>query len=456
MMSFGVIGVSVKGGNLGLVEAMVIPEAERARRLAELKGFCNFAELVPVYTCNRTEYYYVTSQRPAGVEFRNRLLDFFFHNENKVPFEPRDITSLVAFRALRHLYQVAASLDSLVVGEAQVLGQLKQSLADAQSSGLSGSRLTNIFSDAFRIAKKIRRETPLGQTSVSMINLILESLDEHVAGRPDAKVVLVGAGPMNVRLAEQLTEKGIKNLHFVNRTVTKAQALAERFNAQATSLKSFLAGPSDADVIFTATSAPEPVFTTRTMTNIVPRDGSLLVLDFALPRDVDPEVASLPGMKVHDITQFCAQAERNRRERFRAVDAAEHMIDQAIGRAHVQNAQREFQPVMASALNEGLAYAESNLRRLFENRLSHLSLADRESITYFVRQLVQYANHLPMAALAHHADFTREDCSLLAGYDCVEERPEAETDAEHPAANRCAMRETGLCVGRGISNLDAL
>lgn len=454
MMSFGVIGVSVRGGNLPLLESLVVPDAERRERFNALKEFCNFAELVPVYTCNRSEFYYVTSERPAGLEFRNRLLDFFLRDKS-VNFEHNDITSLVAFRALRHLYRVTASLDSLVVGEAQILGQVKTSLAQAEEMGISGPRLANVFSDAFRVSKKVRRETPLGEYAVSMVNLVMESIETHVEGIKNPSISLVGVGPMNVKLAGALRDRGYSNFVFVNRTEAKAAELALQFGGVSRSLESFLQGPSQADVIFTSTGAPDPIFTTHTMARIAASHDNLLVIDLAVPRDVDPAVGTIANVKVADVAFFRTQAEENRRERFRAVDAAERIIDQAIGRAHMMNAQRSFQPVMASALNEGLAYAETQMRRLFETRLSHLSATDREAVAHFVRQLVQYSNHLPMEALAQQSDIGREDCSLLAGYDCVEERCGAE-DAEHPAANRCAMRESGVCLGKNGNDLDAL
>jgi glutamyl-tRNA reductase len=454
MMSFGIIGVSVRGGNLPLLESLVVPEPERAARLSELKTFCNFIELVPVYTCNRSEYYYLTLERPAGLEFRNRLLDFFLRDK-QVQFEPSDITSLVAFRALRHLYRVTASLDSLVVGEAQILGQVKTAVAQSEAMGLSGPRMANIFSDAFRVSKKIRRETPLGQYSVSMVNLVLDTIIAHLDGQNDPSIALVGVGPMSVKLAGHLKDRGLTNFVFVNRTESKAEGLVAQFGGKAQSLETFLSGPTQVDVVFSATGAPEPVFTPDVMCNISSSSDQLLMIDLAIPRDVDPSVAWREDIRVVDIAHFRAQAEENRRERFRAVDAAERIIDQAIGRAHMQNAQRAFQPVMASALNEGLAYAEAQMRRLFETRLSHLTATDREAVAHFVRQLVQYNNHLPMEALAHHTDISREDCSLLAGFDCVEERCEAD-DHEHPAANRCAMRETGVCLGKVGRDLDAL
>ena len=454
MMSFGVIGVSVRGGNLSLLESFVVPEPQRRERLAALKEFCNFAELVPVYTCNRSEFYYLTSERPAGLEFRNRLLDFFLRDRN-VNFEPSDITSLVAFRALRHLYRVTSSLDSMVVGEAQILGQVKSAVAQAEETGLSGPRLSNIFSDAFRVSKKVRRETPLGEYAVSMVNLVLDSIETHVDGIDNPAIAMVGVGPMSVKLAGALKGRGYSHFVFVNRTETKATELAAQFGGAASSLDSFLAGPTNVDVIFTCTGAPEPIFTADSMSRISGANRSLLVVDLAVPRDVDASVAGVANVKVADVAYFRTQADENRRERFRAVDAAERIIDQAIGRAHMMNAQRSFQPVMASALNEGLAYAESQMRRLFDTRLSHLSATDREAVAHFVRQLVQYSNHLPMEALAQHTDTGREDCSLLAGYDCVEERSTDE-DPAHPSANRCSMRESGVCLGKDGNHLDAL
>lgn len=454
MMSFGVIGVGVKGGNLPLLEALVVPEADRARRLQDLKTFCNFAELVPVYTCNRSEFYYVTADRPAGLEFRNRLLDFFLHDKH-IHFEPSDISSQVAFRALRHLYRVTASLDSMMVGEAQILGQVKTALAQAQEMGLAGTRMANIFSDAFRVAKKIRRETPLGESSVSMVNLLLETIDQHLQGRTRPAIALVGVGPMCVKLAGHLRERGFTDLLFINRTESKAIELAAQFGGQAKSLAAFLAEAGAVDVIFTSTGSPQPIFTRRSMANVVPATGGLLMIDLAVPRDVDAAVAEMKHVTVRDIGHFRTQADRNRRERFRAVDAAERIIDQAIGRAHMVNAQRAFQPVMASALNEGMAYAEAQMRRLFDTRLAHLTATDRETIAHFVRQLVQYSNHLPMEALAHHTDTAREDCALLAGYECVEELSEG-AQPEHPVASRCAMRESGVCLGKIGNDLDAL
>jgi glutamyl-tRNA reductase len=453
MLSLGVIGVSVRaGGNIPLLEALVIPEAERRERLIELKKSCGFAELVPIYTCNRSEFYYIGAEKPAGVDFRNRLLDFFFCSHRQITFEPGDIGCLAAFRALRHLYRVTSSLDSMVVGEAQILGQVKEAVADAEAMGLAGPRLSGIFADAFRVARKIRRETPLGKYAVSMVNLLLDTISTHVAGYSNPRVAIVGVGPMSIKLGAHLRDAGAPELLFVNRTLARATELATRFGGGALSLDEFLTVPPAVDVLFTSTGSEQPIFTRSIGERLAAArrgaaDRGLLIIDLAVPRDVDPAIAGVSGITCLDIPHFRAIADQNRRERFQAVDAAERMIDQAIGRAHKLNAQREFQPVLSASLNESLAYAEAGMQRLFANRLPHLPDPDREAVAHWVRQLVQYTNQLPLAALAEQADIARSECALLAGYDCVEARCGEVGEVDHPAIHRCAVREGGACLG---------
>ncbi|MEW5700999.1 MAG: glutamyl-tRNA reductase [Candidatus Zixiibacteriota bacterium] len=451
MLRFGVIGVSVRsGGNIPLLEALTVPEAEKRERLAALKESCGFREVVPLYTCNRSEFYYIADSG-AGIAYRNRLLDFFLSGRERVAFEPAEISSLTAFRALRHLYRVTSSLDSMVVGEAQILGQVKEAVAFAEEAGLSGPELSAVFADAFRVARKIRRETPIGQYAVSMVNLLLDTISGRVSQRPHPRVVIVGVGPMSIKLGAHLRDAGATTMLFVNRTKARADELAARFGGASLSLEEFLAAPPAHDVLFTSTGSERPIFTRAFGERLIGLRGSVdpgvLIIDLAVPRDVDPVIGDLAGITYLDIPHFRSIADHNRRERFHAVDAAERMIDQAIGRAHKLNAQREFKPVLSSSLNESLAFAESGMRRLFASRLAHLPDTDRDAIAHWVRQLVQYSNQLPLAALAEQADIARSECALLAGYDCVEERADEDGDPDHSVAHRCAVREGGTCLG---------
>ncbi|MCH8990735.1 MAG: hypothetical protein IIA44_03160, partial [Acidobacteria bacterium] len=145
MLSFGIVGVSIRGGNVDLLEAFTIPEPGRVQRLHQLKKACGFDELVAIQTCNRAEFYFIGEAGTSANESRNRVLDFFLSQTDGVSFEPSDLYCHGSFRALRHLYRVAASLDSMMVGESQILGQVKQALNDAQAQNLAGARLAGVF-----------------------------------------------------------------------------------------------------------------------------------------------------------------------------------------------------------------------------------------------------------------------------------------------------------------------
>ncbi len=449
MISFGVIGASIRGGSLRLLEAMTVPADSRATVLTALKEACGFAELTPVFTCNRVEFYYVAQEGPAGNVYRNRLLDFFLRDREKVEFGPADIYAYSAFRAVKHLYRVSASLDSMVVGEAQILGQVKDALVEARTLNLIGPRLEAIFAEAFRVAKKIRRETPLGEHAVSMATLVSTAVDEHLAKWGSSAVAIVGVGPMAGKLADHLrTQDGIKII-FVNRTVAKAQTLAEQYSGRAVSLDQFLAQPPDVDIIFSSTSSADPLFDQEKIDRIRWERNALsplLLIDLAIPRDFDPVVGKSPNVILRDIPYFQTIADTNRRARFVAVDQAEQIVELEIARAHRENAERQFRPVFASTLSEALAYARTGLDKLFATRLDHLSADDRAAISYWVEKLVRYTNQLPVGALAEQADTSRGDCSMIAGYGCMQTRPMPQVQTDDPLANRCAQKQGRACI----------
>jgi glutamyl-tRNA reductase len=449
MISFGVIGASIRSGNVDLLSALTVPEDNRSRVLARLKDACGFDEMVAIFTCNRVEFYYVSDDNQTGTESRNKLLDFFLRDRDQVAFEPSDIYVRTTFRALQHLYRVAASLDSMVVGEAQILGQIKQAYAEARTLDIAGSQLTAIFTEAFRVAKKIRRETPLGKKSVSMVSLVMDAVTAHLEKWGRSTVAIIGVGPMSEKLAEHLHHRDDVDLLIVNRTVAKAEELAGKHNCRAMALDTFNTDPVPVDIVFTSTGASEPVFTQRSLERLQevrPAGVPLLVIDLAIPRDVDPAAARVENVVIHDVPYFRSFADRNRRARFVAVDQAERIVDAEIGRAHRQNAERQFRPVFSSALNEGLAYAHAGLNRLFDGKLSHLQKADRELLTHFTEKLVRYTNHLPVGPLAEQADLSHGNCAMIAGFGCVRTRSVQVVDCDDPAANRCAKTEGKACI----------
>lgn len=449
MMSFGVIGASIKGGNIDLLSALTVPESERAATLSALKGHCGFEELVGVFTCNRVEFYYISSASAVGTINRNRVLDFFFRGQRRISFEPADIYNHSAFRALRHLYRVAASLDSMMVGEAQILGQMKKAFSDARDAKLAGTRLTNLFNDAFRVARKIRRETPLGEKSVSMLSLVQGVINDHIPEGAATRVAIIGVGPMSAKLAGSLQDRADVSMVFVNRSVERAQTLASEFGGVAKSLGEFTADPDPVDIVFSATSAPDPILTAGTVARIRDtRDNRrpLLLIDLAIPHDIEPTCANLDGVIRRDIADLRALADQNRRERFKAVDAAEQIIEAEIARAHRDYAEAQFRPIFASAVNEGLAYAKAGLERLFETRLADLDDSQRESVRRYVEKLVRFTNQLPVQALVDQADLSHGECAMVAGYGCMQTRAVELIDSDDPMANTCTQLDGGCAT----------
>lgn len=449
MISFGVIGASIKTGNVNLLSALTVPETERTAVLKELKEACGFSEMVAVFTCNRVEFYFEADGETPSVRHRNKLLDFFLRGQDKVSVEPSDIYFHTTFRALQHLYRVAGSLDSMVVGEAQILGQLKQAYAEARTLDIAGERLTAVFTEAFRVAKKIRRETALGEKSVSMVSLVIDAVAAHAEQHGKSTVAIVGVGPMSVKLAEHLKSQDRIDYFFVNRTVAKAEALAAEHKTRAVALSDFIANPGPVDIVFTSTGAPEPIFSREAierLQSVRTAESPLLVIDLAIPRDVDTTVAEIESVLCRDIPYFQATADRNRRARFVAVDEAERIVDSEVGKAHRLNAEKQFRPVFSAALSEGLAYAHAGLERLFNSRLNHLSEEDRKAINHFTDKLVRYTNQLPVSALAEQADTSKGTCAMIAGFGCMQTRAAETVDSDDPAANRCAKTEGKTCI----------
>ncbi|MBD3298534.1 MAG: glutamyl-tRNA reductase [candidate division Zixibacteria bacterium] len=449
MISFGVIGSSIRGGNISLLSALTIPEGDRPQRLQELKEACGFSELVAVFTCNRVEFYYIADGDEPATGRRNKLLDFFLRDNPQVSFEPSDIYCHSAFRALKHLYRVAGSLDSMMVGEAQVLGQVKKAFSDAREMGLCANQMESVFTEAFRVAKKIRRETPLGEHTVSMVSLVVGEVECHLYGRDHSIIALVGVGPMTEKLAAHFKARDDVELIIVNRSTDRGAALAEKFNAKAMSITDFVNHAPAVDVVFSATAAPHTILGQQEVQALLANRDSdlpLLLIDLAIPHDIDATVAEMRNVVYRDIPRFRQTADKNRRERFKAVDQAERIVDIEVGRAHRQNAERQFRPVFASALNEAMAYAHAGLDRLFDSKLQDLDDSERKNLTHFVEKLVRYTNNLPVSALAEQADTSHGSCAMIAGYGCVQTRAETNIDTEDPSANRCARHEGRSCV----------
>lgn len=400
MEKLGIIGVNIRSQNLKLLEHLTIDPSERISRLEELKTFAGLSELVYLATCNRVEFIFIRSGRGQSNDIRNRILDFFFRDENCIPFSPNDFYVKSGFDAARHLFEVASALDSLVVGEAQILGQIKDAYAYAGENKLIDKMLPRVFRHVFKVAKKVRTETDLGKRSVSMVSLVTSTIGQVIQAEGDVPVALIGVGEMTRKLAKFLIGRKIKNIIFVNRTHAKAVELMELYGGQAMSLDDFLTASPKARIVCTATSSTSPIFTTESIKELQAVNPQILFIDLALPRDVDVENNVENGIEIRNISDLKHIAEQNRRERFRDVDKAREIVSREVIRYRKETIEEQLRPVFNQSREQSHEFAASGLNRLFDTQLSHLESSDREAISRWVDKMVNYVTYQPARSIA--------------------------------------------------------
>jgi len=397
--------ISIKLGkaSIELLESLTIPELNRIDRLTELKQFLNFPELVYIATCNRIEFVIYRQDSTEDVaSLRNRILDFFFNSKDtaRPNFEPESFRLYTGREVARHIFRVAASLDSIVIGEAQILGQVKAAHQIAQESGLSGAVLKRLFSAAYKAAKSVRTETELGKNPVSIASLVALRLDEILAELPDATFAIIGSGPMSPKMAEIIRKKSNQHILFVNRTVAKIEHLAEKYSGRAINLDEFLKGDLTTDIIISSTSSPQPLFDSNTLQNLLANNPKIYAFDLAIPRDFAPELAADKRCEIFDMEKLNTLSQKNRRERFKTADHAHRLIEEQLKIYLQKEITQMITPLFDTAMNESLTMAEEGLANLFKGKLSHLSQDDQALLLYWSRKVLSRACYLPARHLA--------------------------------------------------------
>jgi glutamyl-tRNA reductase len=408
--------------NIGLLEALTVSECKRNERLRALKRHLQVQELLYVATCNRVEFLVVMPADSTDMaDIRNLILDFFFTEDStsaRPEFEPGSFRLFDGREAARHIFEVAGSIDSIVIGESQILGQLKAAQQFCQENELSGQIIERLLAAAYKTAKKIRTETDLGKKSVSMASLVEIRLDEILAENPEAVIAIVGSGPMTPKMADIIRRKHKNKILFVNRTVPKVEEHAVRFLGEAVLLDNFLAGIHAADIIISSTSSPAPIFDEAELAKI--NSGKIYAFDLAIPRDFADDLAESKVLEIWNLERLNILAQNNRRERFRVIDQASRIIDEQLRLYLQREIAQMITPLFDAALDESMALAQEGLANLFKNRLSHLSENDRELLVYWSRKVLSHACYLPARQLARHiaesdTDQTRNIALLLNG-----------------------------------------
>lgn len=295
--------------------------------LLELKKVPGCSEHFLLSTCNRVELLFVSE---PSVSLDDKMMQFLFGES--VTADQRSHYSYLYHdaEAVRHLFKVAASLDSLVVGEAQILGQIKEAYRYASRHGCTGTLLNKLMHKSFSVAKRVRSETGIGSSAVS-ISYAAVQLAKKIFGRlDDKKVLLIGAGEMAELAAEHLVGQGVCGVVVANRTLARAVDLAKRFNGTSCSLEELSAQLESVDIIISSTGAAGLIIASEDVKPLMRtrRSRPLFFIDIAVPRDLDPALNDIDGVFLYDIDDLGQMVEMNRAERDREAVKAQRIVDE--------------------------------------------------------------------------------------------------------------------------------
>jgi glutamyl-tRNA reductase len=320
--------MSHRSATVEVRERVAFPPCAGRGFLRRVKDEGVASEAVLISTCNRTEVYAVVEDEGA----RARLLDLLAEDRgvDRASLE-RDTYWLTDAQAVRHLYRVASSLDSMVVGEGQILGQVRDAYRAATEEQCAGHILNRLFHTSLRVGKKVRSETGIGDSSLSVPHVAVKLAEEVFGTLAGRRALVLGAGNMSELVVEHLKGRGVADLRIANRTPERARMLAERVGGRAVAFEDLAAELPGVDVVVSSTGSGDWVVRSETVAeSLESRNGPLFFVDIAVPRDVDPVVQTLPSVYLYDIDDLQAVVERNAEGRQEAAEAGEAMISPAV------------------------------------------------------------------------------------------------------------------------------
>lgn len=399
-MPLGIIGTSVWQQNMPLLEKLTIDREQRASILKELKAELGLSELIYLATCNRVEFIYTSPQENENNRILHRLIDFFFSHGKAIDFFPNDFYHLTDKDAITHLFRTASSLESLVLGENQITGQIKDAHQDAVEAGLSGPSLDSLIREALAIARKVKSQTSLSKGSLSMASLASVEVCNALKPVADPLIALVGSGPMQGKMARYMNDNLCVKLLFVNRTIEKAQKLAEEYGGRAISLEWFLGRPDPVDAIISATAAVEPIFEGGFLDRLRKNGKRVVCVDLAVPRDFSLDFNDQNGVTLIDIPLLKSRSQGSLRQKFIEAGKANEIVRAAVNSYLSGRIEVSLKPIFHDSYRESIELANKALAELFSRKVTSLAREDQNAVVRLVTQLIGQSTFGPIKKLS--------------------------------------------------------
>jgi glutamyl-tRNA reductase len=388
------LGVSHKTAPLDLRERLSLTEGSAVGALRELTASEGIHEAAAISTCNRTELYLVVSDT---VEAESTALGVLTR-QAEIP--PTDLLGHLYSRrgveAADHLFRVTAGLDSMIVGEAEIQGQVKRAYELALVEGATGPILNRLFRGALAAGGRVREETQIGEKGLSIPSVAVELARRTLGDLAERRVLVVGAGETAELVARALVARGVATVFVANRHYDRAIGLAQRFDGEAVRFEELPAQLEEADIVVTATNSPHHIIERDGLAQVMStREGRpLLMVDIAVPRDIEPACRELGGVSLHDIDDVQQIAERNASGRQAEARRAAPIIAAELNRFERWHASLEVVPTISAMRERG----DEVVRRVLaenEGRWESLSEADRERLAAMAKAIASRLLHEP-------------------------------------------------------------
>jgi glutamyl-tRNA reductase len=397
------LGVSHKTAPLELRERMALTEGRAVGVLGELLERDEILEAATISTCNRTEFYLYTAD-PVGAE--SVALGLL---SREAETQPTDLVghlySLQAAAAAEQLFRVTAGLDSMIIGEAEIQGQVKRAYELALVEGATGPILNRLFRAALAAGKRARTETAISERSMSIPSVAVELAQRTLGELDERRVLVVGAGETAELTARALAAKGVEAIFIANRHYDRAIGLAQRFGGHAVRFESLPEELTDADIVVTSTSSPHHVIEREELAQVMEARGGrpLLLIDLAVPRDIHPSSREVAGTSLYDMDDLQTLVERNVSGREAEARRVEGILRAELARFDGWLSAQEVTPTIA-ALRERADAVVDRVLAENEQRWEGLTEADRERLHAAARAIASRLFHEPTLRLKRAAD----------------------------------------------------
>ena len=409
-MQLVVLGLNHKTAPVEVRECYAFPEDRVKHALQHLHEYEEINECVILSTCNRSEMYAVVEEAAEALPV---MQDLFTAVAGKGLDGDDFVFYYTEEDCIRHLYRVASSLDSLVVGEGQILSQVKKAYTLARQLGATSTVLNTLFHRAISVGKRVRTETRIAYSAVSISYAAVELAKQVLGNLNQSNVLVLGAGEMSELTARHLVENGVQTVFVSNRSYDRAKELANRFHGVAVPFGDFMDCAVQADIIITSTGAPHYIVSAWDVAHLMPkRKGRpIIFIDIAVPRDVEPEVAAIAGATLYNIDDLEAVVESNIQGRVLEARAAEAIIEESVAEIVAKFRYLSYRPTIALLTEKAERIRQREVKRALA-KLPDASPEERRVLENMSRMLIRKLLRDPMIRINEVAGTDKEELYL--------------------------------------------